>query len=195
LGTSNHNGFRVLFDKIASVYFISKMCLYFSIRNGQPREPALCQLYRHTVVPYSSIVAVGTGPTTPLARALSPRRLVAQTGAEKGSSERCGLALTAVLLLQYSTLCKLYRGLNTVWLLSIGLSAATRQSAPHSCTDQLHRCKRKSTIRYCPRNNKNSAVSRHNCSSFCTPGQVTGVSGSTSRRPCRDIRPLWMMVY
>ena len=28
------------------------MYLYFSIGNGQPGEPALCQLYRHTFVPY-----------------------------------------------------------------------------------------------------------------------------------------------
>jgi len=49
---SNHNTFRVQFDKIASVYFIWKMYLHFSIGNGQPREPALCQLYRHTFVPY-----------------------------------------------------------------------------------------------------------------------------------------------
>ena len=40
------------FDKIASVYFIGKIYLYFSIGNGQPREPALCRLYRHTFVPY-----------------------------------------------------------------------------------------------------------------------------------------------
>jgi len=46
---ANHNTFRVLFDKIASVHFIWKMYLYFSIVNGQPREPALCQLYRHTI--------------------------------------------------------------------------------------------------------------------------------------------------
>ena len=26
------------------------MYLYFSIGNGQPREPALCQLYRHIFV-------------------------------------------------------------------------------------------------------------------------------------------------
>ena len=26
--------------------------MYFSIGNGQPVEPALCQLYRHTFVPY-----------------------------------------------------------------------------------------------------------------------------------------------
>jgi len=30
------------------------MYLYYGIGNGQPREPALCQLYRHTFVPYSS---------------------------------------------------------------------------------------------------------------------------------------------
>jgi len=42
----------VPFDKIPSVYFISKIIfIYFSIRNGQPQEPALCQLYRHTFVP------------------------------------------------------------------------------------------------------------------------------------------------
>jgi len=40
---SNHNSFRVLFDKIASVYFNSKIYLHFSIGNGQPVEPALCQ--------------------------------------------------------------------------------------------------------------------------------------------------------
>ena len=45
----NHNSFRVLFDKIASAYFIWKMYLYFSIGNGQVREPALCQLYIGTL--------------------------------------------------------------------------------------------------------------------------------------------------
>ena len=29
------------------------MYSYFSTGNGQPREPALCQLYRHTIVPYT----------------------------------------------------------------------------------------------------------------------------------------------
>jgi len=34
-------------------YILSeKIYLYFSIVNGQPVEPALCQLYRHTFVPY-----------------------------------------------------------------------------------------------------------------------------------------------
>jgi len=40
---SNHNIFPVLFYKIASIYFIWKMYLYFSTENGQPMEPALCQ--------------------------------------------------------------------------------------------------------------------------------------------------------
>jgi len=39
---SNHNRFRVLSDKIPSVYFICKIYLYFSIGNGQAREPTLC---------------------------------------------------------------------------------------------------------------------------------------------------------
>ena len=47
---SNHNSFRVLFYKIASVYFIWKIHLYFSTGNGQLREPALCQLHQHTFV-------------------------------------------------------------------------------------------------------------------------------------------------
>jgi len=58
---SNHSNFRVLFDKkndkIVSVYFISKIYLYFSIGNGQPGKPALCQLYRHTFVPCVSTIS------------------------------------------------------------------------------------------------------------------------------------------
>ena len=53
LPISNHNSFRVLFDKTASVYFIRKIYLHFSTGNGQRRKPALCQLYRHTFVPYA----------------------------------------------------------------------------------------------------------------------------------------------
>jgi len=48
---SNHSSFRVLFDKIASVYFIWKIYLYFITGNGQPRKTALCQLYRHPSFP------------------------------------------------------------------------------------------------------------------------------------------------
>ena len=49
----NHNTSRLLIDKIDSAYFIwKKISFYFSDGNGQPREPALCQLYRHTFVPY-----------------------------------------------------------------------------------------------------------------------------------------------
>jgi len=51
---SNDNSFRVLFDKIASIYFFRKIYEYFSVGNGQSREPALCQLYRRTFVPYFS---------------------------------------------------------------------------------------------------------------------------------------------
>jgi len=57
---SNRNSFRVLSDKIASVYFIWKICLYFCTGNGQPREPALCQLYRHTSVPYGLSASVAS---------------------------------------------------------------------------------------------------------------------------------------
>ena len=49
---SNHKSFRVLFDKIASAYFIGKMYWYFSVGNGQSREPVLCHLCRRTSVPY-----------------------------------------------------------------------------------------------------------------------------------------------
>ena len=57
---SNHNSFRVLFDKIASVYFLWKIHLYFSVGNGQPREPALRQLYRRTFVPQSPCPGVAS---------------------------------------------------------------------------------------------------------------------------------------
>jgi len=45
--------FRVLFDKIASVYFIWKIHLHFSIVNGQPREPVVSAHFRslyHTCI-------------------------------------------------------------------------------------------------------------------------------------------------
>ena len=35
---SHRNSFRVLFDNIASAYFISKIYLYFATENGQPRN-------------------------------------------------------------------------------------------------------------------------------------------------------------
>jgi len=52
---SNHNSFGALFDEIASVYYIWKIYLHFSIGNGQPMEPALCQLNRRTFVPYVQV--------------------------------------------------------------------------------------------------------------------------------------------
>jgi len=39
---SNHNGFPVLFDKIASVYFICKIYLYFSVGMARPANCANC---------------------------------------------------------------------------------------------------------------------------------------------------------
>ena len=40
---SNHNSFQVMFDKIASVYFIWKKNTYnLAIKMASPREPALC---------------------------------------------------------------------------------------------------------------------------------------------------------
>jgi len=36
------------------IFYFWKIYLYFSIGNGQPMEPALCQLYRHTFVPYKT---------------------------------------------------------------------------------------------------------------------------------------------
>ena len=40
------------YSHVAFRTFYSKNILIFSIGSGQPREPALCQLYRHTFVPY-----------------------------------------------------------------------------------------------------------------------------------------------
>ena len=47
---SDHNSLRVRFDKIALVYFIRRKYKYFSVGNGQPREPALCQNCRRNFV-------------------------------------------------------------------------------------------------------------------------------------------------
>ena len=37
--------------KLLPCILFEKIYLYFSIGNGQPSEPALCQMYRHTFVP------------------------------------------------------------------------------------------------------------------------------------------------
>jgi len=54
-GNLKHNSFRVLFDKIAFVFLFEKY-INLSMGNGQPME--LCQLYRHTFVPYYVTVTV-----------------------------------------------------------------------------------------------------------------------------------------
>jgi len=47
----NHNSFRVLCCLIKLLPYISfEKYFYFSIGNGQPRESALCHMYRHTFV-------------------------------------------------------------------------------------------------------------------------------------------------
>ena len=50
---SNRNSSECCLIKLLSYrpYSIWKICLHFNIENGQPREPALGQLYRHTFVP------------------------------------------------------------------------------------------------------------------------------------------------
>ena len=57
---SNQNSFWVSSDKIASVYFSWKTHLHSSTGNGQPREPALCQLYRHTSTMRNKASRAGT---------------------------------------------------------------------------------------------------------------------------------------
>ena len=37
--------------KLLTCVLFEKIYLYFCIGNGHPKEPALCQLYRHTFVP------------------------------------------------------------------------------------------------------------------------------------------------
>jgi len=54
---SNHNSFRVLFKiKLLPYILLKNIFQYFRIGNGQPREPALCQLYRRTFVPYRGAI-------------------------------------------------------------------------------------------------------------------------------------------
>ena len=39
---------------------VKRVCVCFRIKNCQPRELALCQLYRHTFVPYPWVCVVQT---------------------------------------------------------------------------------------------------------------------------------------
>jgi len=47
------NSFRGCLTKVLPYILFQKIYLYFGAGNGRPREPALCQLYRHSFVPYS----------------------------------------------------------------------------------------------------------------------------------------------
>jgi len=55
LKMSDHfdNSFRGCLTKLLPYILFQKIYLYFGAGNGRPREPALCQLYRHSFVPYS----------------------------------------------------------------------------------------------------------------------------------------------
>jgi len=61
--TANHNSFRVLFDKIASVIILLESiytCICINILTLEMASPpTLCQLYRHTFVPYRPAVSLG----------------------------------------------------------------------------------------------------------------------------------------
>ena len=46
---SNHNNFRLLFDKLLPYILFEKYIYIFSSEMASPREPALGQLYRHTI--------------------------------------------------------------------------------------------------------------------------------------------------
>ena len=61
------------------------MYLYFSIGNGQPSEPALCQLYRHTFVPYLLLSAAALSALASISRYF----VSAPQGTSKLASCRC----------------------------------------------------------------------------------------------------------
>jgi len=54
------------------------MYLDFSVGNGQPREPPLCQLYRHTFVPYSDKYSEHRGHIPPVICSQSTSRRIFQ---------------------------------------------------------------------------------------------------------------------
>jgi len=43
---------RILPDSTRKLLWFEKYISIFGVENGQPREPTLCQLYRHTFVPH-----------------------------------------------------------------------------------------------------------------------------------------------
>jgi len=49
----NVNSQHIQHDEVGDTWnYTEQKYLYFSNGNGQPRGPALCQLYRHTFFPY-----------------------------------------------------------------------------------------------------------------------------------------------
>jgi len=81
----------VLFDKNCfRIFYLKKICLYFSTGDDQPMEPALCQLYRHTFVPCTGTAIVS--PRLSVARLplrapySAKRQLPARSGRADGLS-------------------------------------------------------------------------------------------------------------
>jgi len=107
---SNRNSFRVVFDETASAYLIRKMYLYtFSIGNGQPREPALCPLCRHTFVTHVQRLRFAT----PVSKKGSPysitERRVPELIPVLGSQPACDVSHKAAGRLPAVTLATLKR--------------------------------------------------------------------------------------
>jgi len=73
--TSWHSIERNYVTVTLRIFYLKNIYLYFSTGNGQPREPALCHLYRHTFVPYKS----PDGILRALAVQLTVQRHVAST--------------------------------------------------------------------------------------------------------------------
>jgi len=88
---SNYNSSRVLFDKNCfRIFYLKKICLYFSTGDDQPMEPALCQLYRHTFVPCTGTAIVSprlsVAPLPLRAPSSAKRQLPARSGRADGLS-------------------------------------------------------------------------------------------------------------
>ena len=72
------------------------MSLYFSTGTGQPREPALCQLYRHTFIPYSRDVRCASVSVRQLLPSFWPRKQ--SPAARKSVSVYCTVEQTKMPL-------------------------------------------------------------------------------------------------
>ena len=82
--TAKHNSFRVLFDKIASVIILLESiytCICINILTLEMASPpTLCQLYRHTFVPYRPAYSAPPRPPTRLKGGTSKQACGTGTG-------------------------------------------------------------------------------------------------------------------